>query len=204
MRPRGLKATTAIILAGGQSRRMGRDKAYVEIAGEPQIVRLVEALRPVFGGIIISANAPCPYRWPRVKVVPDIFPGCGPLAGIYSGLQASGSFYNFVVACDMPCVNTDLVGYMYSLRRGFDIVVPYLKKGPEPLFAVYAKSCLGAIEEMLVLGERRVQRFLERVKTRRMVENEISRFGSPDDLFANMNTLRDVRRIARCMERSAC
>lgn len=197
MRSRGLKAMTGIILAGGKSVRMGRDKAYMEVAGQPQLVRLVEALRPVFGNIIVSANAPCPYRWPRVKIVPDIDPGCGPLAGIYSALAASGSFYNFVVACDMPCVNIDLVGYMYSLSRGFDAVVPYLKKGPESLFAVYAKSCLGAMEEMLAKGERRVQMLLEKVKMRQVSEKEIRLFGSPDGIFANMNTPRDVRRVSR-------
>ena len=129
---------TAIILAGGKSSRMGRDKAFLKIEGVPMIRRQLKLLRKFFKKITIVTNSPHKYKFRNVKIIKDIVPGQGPLGGIYSGLMASKSFHNFVLACDMPFIDLSLVRYMCKKARGYDVIIPKIDNRYETLFCIYS------------------------------------------------------------------
>lgn len=148
---------TAIIMAGGDSARMGQDKSMLLIEGQPMIKYIYDQLHPHFNQILISSNDISKYSFPGVKVVPDKVTGQGPLAGIASALKASANELNFVTACDIPQVDTDLMKMMLRDCRDFDAVVPRIGQSRyEPLFAVYKKDTLAAIEAALLSGNNRI------------------------------------------------
>lgn len=186
----------AIILAGGQSSRFGSDKAFIEIDGVPLIKRQIQFLKDIFKKIIIVTNKPQDYKFEDVELVQDIIKNRGPLAGIYSGLMASDTFYNFFIPCDMPFLNSGLINYMFGLKEGFDAVVPKLKKGYETLFAIYSKNCLEPIYKILNTDNLRIVNFFAQVKLREVSEEEVLVFGDPDILFMNINTKDDLCRIS--------
>jgi molybdopterin-guanine dinucleotide biosynthesis protein A len=188
---------TAIILAGGKSRRMGnRDKAFIEIEREPLIRRQLRLLKKDFKKIIIVANAVDKYKgFKGVRVVPDAVAGQGPLGGILSGLLASGERYNFVVACDMPFINRPLIKYMQMVKTGYDVVVPRLNNRYEPLFGIYSKSCSKSIKSLLDKKILKISRFFPKVKVRKISRKEISQFGRPEEIFMNINTPIDLSKL---------
>lgn len=157
--PRTTTQATAIILAGGRSSRMGADKSLLSVDGQPIIERICERLAGRFDQILISANEPEKLAFLGLEVVPDRIPGQGPLMGIASALEASNNELNFVVACDIPHIYIALVEKMLAEadRSGADMVVPMTDgKEYEPLFAVYRKSALEAINRVLASGGRRI------------------------------------------------
>lgn len=148
---------TAIVLAGGRSRRMGTDKSMLSVGGKPMVQHIVEQLRPHFDELMVSANDVEKYAFLGIPVVPDLVPDQGPLRGIASALDKSGSELTFVVACDMPQVNIRLARHLLALAAGCDGAVPMTGESHyEPLFAVYRKSLVPAAVELLDSGERRV------------------------------------------------
>lgn len=148
---------TAIIMAGGDSARMGRDKSMLLIEGQPMIKHILSRLRPHFNQILISSNDISKYSFPGVEVVPDKVTGQGPLGGIASALKASANELNFVIACDIPQVDTVLMKMMLRDCSDFDAVVPRISLSQyEPLFAVYKKYTLAAIEAALLSGNNRI------------------------------------------------
>ncbi|MFA4874758.1 MAG: molybdenum cofactor guanylyltransferase [bacterium] len=147
---------TAIVMAGGESSRMGRDKALLEIIGTPMIQHIADQLRPHFKEILISANDPVKYSFLDLPVVVDHEKGRGPLMGIASALAASKHDLNFVHACDIPHSDIHLVHRMVRLADDCDALIPRTPEGNEPLFAVYRKSALTAIRESLKHGDGRI------------------------------------------------
>ena len=148
---------TAIIMAGGDSIRMGRDKSILPVKGQPMIKRIYDQLRPHFNQILISSNDISKYRFLGVDVVPDKVTGQGPLGGIASALAASANELNFVIASDIPQVDTALVRMLLRQGRDFDAVIPRVGRSRyEPLFAVYKKDTLAAIEAALLSGNNRI------------------------------------------------
>src|SRR3990172_7877780 len=115
---------TGIVLSGGESRRMGADKAFLKLAGIPMIEHVLRAMREVCGSVIIVTKKPHLYAGFNAKVVTDADDRQGPLTGIYSGLLGSTDEYNFVAACDMPFLNPRLISSMMDLSVGYDITVP--------------------------------------------------------------------------------
>ena len=113
--------------------------------------------------------------YPGVKIVTDVFLGKGPLVGIHSGLSVSGSFYNLVIACDMPFLNQSLLRFITQLADGFDIVVPRLGDHLASLHAVYGKRCLEAIESMFREGDYQVNHLFQRVKARYLTRVDMAR-----------------------------
>lgn len=141
---------TAIIMAGGKSARMGQDKSMMLIYGKPAIKYILEQLIPHFSQIIISSNNMAKHGFSGIKVVPDEAANKGPLMGIASALRVSQNDVNFVIACDIPDVDIGLVRRMVRDAEDFDAVIP--RVGPskyEPLFAVYKKSTLAAIDKAI-------------------------------------------------------
>ena len=182
---------TAIILAGGQSRRMGQDKAVLEINGTPAIKHVCEQLRSHFDQILVSSNNTEKHSIPGVMVVPDEVAGKGPLLGIASALRISRNDTNFVIACDIPEVDIGFVRRLIRNSRTFDAVVP--QTGPsqyEPLFAVYKKSTLAAIDESIISGNYKILDPLKKCKV-----NYVKLLQA--EQIKNLNTMNDYRQFVR-------
>jgi molybdenum cofactor guanylyltransferase len=175
---------TAIVLAGGQSRRMGQDKALLPLEGRPLLEHVVDRLRPLFPEILVSAGQTDREPLPGVRVIPDEAPGHGPLMGIASALAASSHALNFVVACDMPEIDERLVRRLLAAARGHDGAVPLDREGRfEPLFAVYDRRVLPTVRARLAEGRRRIVSLYE---DHDIVELPLAGAG-----LVNLNTLED-------------
>lgn len=155
---------TGVLLAGGQSRRMGRDKARIEINGEMLFTRSLALMQRYFSKVLIAGDRP-DLAQPGIPTVADIFPGSA-LGGLYTGLNAAQTEWIFVVPCDMPYPDGRLVEMLLSQRAGVDAVVPRTPKGYEPVFAAYHRNCLPHMEEMLRNGQHRIYDFYQRIGIR--------------------------------------
>lgn len=186
---------TAIILAGGKSSRFGLDKAFIKVRGLPLIISQIKLLKEIFKKIIIITNNPKRYKFKGVKIFQDIVPGKGPLGGIYTALTNSDTFYNFVIACDMPNLSPKLIKHILKQRNGFDVVVPHLKNGYETLFAIYSKNCIMPIYAILNSRDLRIRNLFKKVRVREIDEDEIKEFGDPDVLFTNINTQKEYAKL---------
>lgn len=189
---------TAIILSGGKATRLdGADKAFIKIKSIPLIKRQLCMLRKIFKQVIVVTNSPEKYRRLKgVKVIQDNIPDKGPLGGIYSGLLASRSYYNFIVASDMPFLNSGLIKYMCRNTFGYDAVVPKIKDRYEPLFSIYSKDCLICIKDSLHRKNFKISNFFSKVKVKAISEEEVLRFGLPQAIFTNINTRQDLKRLS--------
>ncbi len=185
------RKATAIIMAGGNSARMGRDKSMFSIKGQPMIRRIYDQLRPHFNQILVSSNRLSDYRFLGAEVIPDIAAGKGPLMGIASALRASTNEVNFVVACDIPQIDMDFVRMMLRQIRDYDAVVPTI--GPsryEPLFAVYKKSARATIEAALNSGNNRIMDALRGCNVKFIKPPDSSK-------LKNLNTMNDYWEFVR-------
>jgi molybdopterin-guanine dinucleotide biosynthesis protein A len=182
---------TAIILAGGDSKRMGTDKSMLPIKDKTMIENICEQLHSRFTEIIISAGNIDKYKFLSLKVVPDVLPRQGPLMGIASALKASGNELNFVVACDIPNIPTVLVRRMLAEAEGVDIVVPTTDdEHCEPLFAVYRKSALDAVEKVISGGGHKITDVFSLCKVRYIKT-------SLPEWFANLNTMAEYEEFLK-------
>lgn len=155
----------AVVLAGGDSRRMGRDKALLPIGGRPMIALIVDQLKALFEEIVISADPPNDYGFLDLPVIPDQRPGQGPLMGIASSLPRMTHDLNFVTACDIPRIDLSFVNRLIKMADGYDLVLPCVESHLyEPLFAVYRKSVVPAAARILEGGGRSILELLDRVK----------------------------------------
>lgn len=179
---------TGIVLAGGENRRMGRDKAFLEFRGRPLVERAINVLKGICGAVIVVANSPEGYAPFGVTVVPDAFGIRGPLTGIYTGMTASDDEQHIVVACDMPFLHAGLLAFMAREAGGYDAAVPRIGEHLEPLHAVYHRRLLPDIGALLQRDQRRIQELFEGKKIRFITESEIDRYDPLHRSFINLNT----------------
>jgi len=187
---------SCIVLAGGKGLRLGHDKA-LETVGDRSLVECVVSNLSLFDSDVILVTAkeqsfPQFTGYPKLRIVTDTYPGKGPLGGIYTGLAASDSLHNLVVACDMPLLNQALLRYMIQVSAGFDLVVPRVGNMVEPLHAVYSKGCLAPIGCLLEQGNLRVSKLFTLVRVRYVETEEINRFDPEHLSFFNINTESDL------------
>ena len=190
---------TGIVLSGGECRRMGTDKAFLTVAGEAMITHVVRALRTIADRIIIVTNTPAAYAAYNAIIVTDALARRGPLTGLYSGLQRSQDEYNFIVACDMPYLNTQLLSYMSGLAEGYDIVAPKVQGLVEPLHAIYSRKLLPMIEDRVNRGLQRIQDIYTEARVRYVTEEEIDRYDPGRRSFKNLNTSQEYKE-ATCLD----
>jgi len=195
---------SGIVLAGGKGVRLSKNKALETINRRTLLEQVIARLGLLDGIpiVVVSGHTyPKLAGYPGLKMTRDIYPGKGPLVGIYSGLKISDSFYNLVVACDMPFLNRDLLRYMLDAAIGYDLVVPSLSNMIEPLHAVYTKECLDKIEHLLEKDDLSVRDLFPLLKVRYIDKDEIERF-DPDHLsFFNVNTRADLIMARRLIKR---
>jgi len=193
---------TGIVLAGGASRRMGRDKAFLELGGRPLIEIVIERMSRVCAEVLVVAAPPSSdgdipmvpdvrsYAGLGVPVVEDCFRDVGVLGGLHAGLEAAAHELTLAVGCDMPFLNPDLLRVFAGWAEEFDVVV--LRHGDgervEPLHAAYRRTCLPAIENAVRTGRRRIISFFSQVRVRYATLDEVLPFDPHLRSFRNVNT----------------
>lgn len=191
---------TSIILAGGRSSRLGREKLAEVIAGKSLIERAISRISSLSQEILIvisqkQARSSLPsYAYPEAKTVVDLYPETGSLIGIYTGLVHSSNFLNLVVACDMPFLNLKLLRYMVKIAPGFDVVIPRIGDQVEPLHTLYSKNCMGPMENLIKQDNLKITGFFDSVKVRYVGEEELDRFDPERLSFFNINTEADLKK----------
>ncbi|HJR79442.1 MAG TPA: molybdenum cofactor guanylyltransferase [Anaerolineales bacterium] len=190
---------TVCIQAGGQSSRMGEDKALKPFLGRPLIQRVIERLSPIADELIVTTNRPDDYAFlntstgsvHRLRLVPDLKPGRGALGGLYTAIAAAKNPIVAVVACDMPFASPTLFEAASKLldEEEADIVIAKSEEGYEPLHAVYRRAtCLPAIEAAIDADQWKVVAWFPQVNVRILTPEEIKRYDPVGLTFWNVNT----------------
>jgi FdhD protein len=191
-----LVGVTGVILAGGSSSRMGRNKALLEVDGSPIITRTYRILASLFHEVIVVTNSPLDYDFLPCRKVPDIYPGCGSIAGLHSALAHSSTAHSFVTACDLPFLDPAVIRYLCDNRTGgYDAVVPLSEGGQEPLHAVYSSACKDIFENAIQKGERKILDILGRMNILQVTDDELQRAGGQTKSFLNVNTPEEYEKI---------
>lgn len=189
---------TGVILAGGKNSRFGRAKAQEVIDGQSMLERVIAAVSQVTENILIVASQEKTNSllggYPDQRIVEDIYPGTGVLGAIYTGLHHAATPCVLVVGCDMPFLNPHLLRYMAKVAQESraDAIVPVFNERFEVLHAIYSKSCIPRIQDLLAERILSVIRLLNRVKVRHINEEEIERFDRIYSSFINVNTQVDL------------
>ncbi|MGN7762150.1 molybdenum cofactor guanylyltransferase [Paenibacillus sp. 22594] len=158
---------TGVILAGGRSRRMGADKALLMLEGQPLIAYSAARLSSITDHVVIACGEEerGAYRMFHLPLIPDIYPGLGPLAGLHAALQGSHTEWVAVLACDLPFASEGLFLHMLEIAYGggdIQAVVPVTSEGRvQPLLALYNRSILPILEKFLSRRQLRVMEFLD-------------------------------------------
>jgi molybdopterin-guanine dinucleotide biosynthesis protein A len=188
---------TGFILAGGKSTRMGTDKALVMIEGRTLLTRMLELARSVFADVrIVGDRAKFAAFAP---VVEDIFPGCGPLAGIHAALRSSQTDMNLMLAVDMPFLSVALLEFLIGRGReaGATVTLARTGDGFQPLCAVYRQAFADSAEEALRAGSFKIDALFHRMQTHVIEEEELRAAGFSPGLFRNLNTPEDLSDVRK-------
>jgi len=185
--------TTGLILAGGQSRRLGVDKTRLTLhRGEPLLAQVGRVLAPLCAELIVMAN------WPRSEILPeatwlsDIHPGMGSLGGIYTGVLRAAHQHCLVVAGDMPFLSTALLRYMLEQPRDYDVLIPRFDGFFEPLHAIYGKGCLEPMLALIERQERKILDFFPKVRVRYLEASTAAQIDPQRRSFFNVNTIEQL------------
>jgi len=190
---------TGVILAGGESRRMGRPKLFIEVGGVPMFERVYRVCHQVFSEIIIVANDRERVGACGDRIVPDITPGKGALGGIYTGLVHASNDRCFCVAADMPFLHMPLIRHMIERSPEGDVIIPRTSDGLHPLHAIYAKNCRKPIEALLSTGDLKIIDFFPEVTVIYLSEGEILQYDPLLRSLINVNTEDDLRRAEKLL-----
>ena len=183
-----ISGISGVILAGGESQRMGSDKSLLPLQGARFIDHIYARLRPLFEEVIIVTNSPELYHDLPCRKVPDIYLKQGALAGIHAGLSQVQQPRAFVVGCDMPFISEKVVRKICSHAKQGDLILPLSSCGHEPLHALYAKNCLPAMEQVLEAGHKRIMKFFSQVRVVEISAAELLSLDPQEKSFCNVNT----------------
>jgi molybdopterin-guanine dinucleotide biosynthesis protein A len=190
---------TGVVLAGGRSSRLGRDKALLELNGETLLARAVRILASIVDEVIVLGPADRADHASGARVIPDERPGDGPLPALATALREMRGERMIAVATDMPLLNPTLLRYVFDRSAGYDVAVPRTGGRTQQLHAVYSRTCLPAIESQLKQDDLKIDRFFSTVRTLIIEEREIAAIDPSLLSFRNINTESDwieVQRIA--------
>jgi len=187
-----IRNMTAIILAGGRSRRFGSPKAMARWQGRTLIEEVISSLRPHFFRVVVMVKEPAEYafleRIEGVRVMRDILRDYHPIGRIYAGLMACETDYAFVSACDTPRLEPNLPERLRDAAGGYDAVIPVWKSVPQTLRGIYRRSCVGPIEKMIAENRLCIQDLLRSVHTRFLPEEEVEQIDPEGLSFADIDT----------------
>ena len=192
------------IIAGGQSRRMGRDKAFVELGGKALIERVIEGSANLGQSeTILITNKPAQYAHLGLPMFRDILADKGSLGGIYTALLKDANEFVLALACDMPFISTELLRFMIrQVSEDTDIVVPRVDGYPQGLHAIYKKTCIAPIAEQLAANRLKIIRFYDQMRVRYLDEADYAAFDPQGRSFANLNTPEELAEAERLLAAS--
>jgi molybdenum cofactor guanylyltransferase len=183
---------TVVIQAGGQSSRMGEDKALKPFLGKPLIERVIERMSPIADEMIVTTNRPADYVFLKdVRLVPDLKPGRGALGGLYTAVASAASPFVAVVACDMPFASQNFFesAGRFIVEEDADVVIAKMDEGYEPFHALYRReTCLPAIESAIDADQWKVIAWFPQVKVRTLSPDEVKALDPSRLCFWNVNT----------------
>ena len=187
---------TAIILAGGNSKRMGFDKQFISMGDISITEYIMTALKPIFPNVILVTNKPQAYDRTDIEIAEDLYKGFGPLGGIHAGLLKSHSLYNYIIACDMPYINLDYINYMKKALADdsykAEAVITRFGHWIEPFNAFYSKALIPKIEAGIFMDKKKISGLLN-ISEVLYIDENIARSFSPDwRMFMNLNTEKDL------------
>lgn len=191
---------TIVVQAGGESRRMGQDKALLPFLSKPLITRVISRVADLADEVLVTTNTPENYRFLDLPLVSDVYPGRGALGGLYTALNAAGHPFVGVVACDMPFVSPGLLKAELDLLvgTGCDAAMPQIEGGTEPFHAVYRRAaCLPAIHSALQADKWKVNSWFADVNMRYVSPEEILKHDPRRLAFWNVNTPEEFRQAER-------
>jgi molybdopterin-guanine dinucleotide biosynthesis protein A len=192
-----IKSCTGVILAGGENRRMPVTKAFIRINGKRIIETNVKIMESLFQDIFIVTNSPELYVHLGIPLLGDVYPVRGPMTGILTALLNASQQWIFISACDMPCINADLIRYMASRRERYEAVVPRPFNKAEPLFTFYSKRLIRHMERAIHAGTRGLQDFLRNKKVKYIPNQELKNIDTRLQSFINLNTPEDIKLFSR-------
>jgi molybdopterin-guanine dinucleotide biosynthesis protein A len=211
-----ISGVSCVVLAGGESRRMGRDKAQVKLAGSSLLERVLKVVYPLFDDVMLSRrdkkgddkkgnsllsserkSETVPFlsklsSFLSVRIIEDQLPGRGPAIGLCAALGQAKHPYVFAIACDMPFISSRLVESLVSDHLDYDVVVPVHENRLEPLCAVYSTACLEPLSERVRQGKRGLVSFIEKssgLKVRRVKEQELGKIDPALRSFVDIDSL---------------
>lgn len=185
--------SSAVILAGGKSSRMGQPKALLSFDGEPLIVHTVRTLSRLFSDLVVVAAPAQELPSLPVTMVRDEVAYQGPVGGILYGLRAARSELCFVTSCDAPFLSLELIAFLVEQMSDHDVVVPYWQERLQPLHAVYRRGVAPLLQEQLDRGELRPVFLYKKVRTREVSPEEIRRVDPEGLSFRNLNSPEDYQ-----------
>jgi molybdopterin-guanine dinucleotide biosynthesis protein A len=177
----------AYITAGGSSSRFQEDKSLYVYRGKPLIQHVYDSLSGLFPRVCVIADEVSKYAFLNTEIIPDLVKGFGPKGGLYTALAHAAAERIFFCGCDMPTISDGLVRHMAALSADYDVVVPVVPKGYEPLHAVYAKRCLAFVKDGIESGRRKIIAFYPHVRVREVPVEEMQRFGDWEEMLFNIN-----------------
>ncbi len=186
---------SVVIQAGGQSSRMGQDKALKLFLGRPLIQRVIERLQPIADELLVTTNHPEDYAFLNLPLFTDLKPGRGALGGLYTALFSAKHSIVAVAACDMPFANAELFKAASDIlvREEADVVIAKTDEGYEPLHAVYRReTCIPAIEAAIASDKWRMDSWFPQVRIRLLMPEEINCYDPDGLVFSNINTPEDL------------
>ena len=189
--------TAAVILAGGMSRRMGRDKAALPFGEETMLSHLVHTYQPHFDLTAVSLNQAGRFDTAGAMEVVDRRPGEGPMAGLEAAFLDTGADVIFLTGTDLPFGDPALARFLADSLGEHDICLIRSDKGPEPLFAVYSSRCLPAIRKTLEEGRRSMYTVIQQMDTLELPAESLTQF----DVGRILSNVNDPVEYAKALER---
>jgi molybdenum cofactor guanylyltransferase len=191
---------TGVILAGGKSRRMGRDKAFLPFGQGLLIERVIEVIQQVTADVMLITNSPEQYQRFGLPMFTDVIPDAGSLGGIYTGLVSAKVPYSLCLACDMPFVKPDFLRFLCDTADQADVVIPRNAEDFQPLCAIYAQACREPIRQRIEAGRLKITGFFDQVHVRVIEDELLTRFDPHDMMFFNANTPEEYAKAQRMLD----
>lgn len=188
---------TGVILAGGKSIRMGKNKAFIQVEGIPIIERIHNLFTELFQEVIIVTNEKDLFLNFNSKIYSDLIPDKGALGGLYTGIVWSSFYYSFCVACDMPFIKRSLVQYLIENVANEDVIIPRTKDGLQPLHAIYSKNCIDPIRRSIEEGKSKIIDIYDEVNVKIVDERNFLSFDPGRESFINVNTPEELTLLRR-------
>lgn len=181
---------TGVILSGGKSSRMGKDKGLMNFKGKPMMSYAISFFQSLTDNIIISTNDER-YRKFGYKLIADSIPDLGPIGGFYSVIKKVESEYYFITACDMPYLSFKIAKKIISSIKGYDIAVPLYNLKAEPLFCLYSRNILPVLEQQIDKGDYKLMNLLKICRTNYInIDELVNKENNP---FDNINKPEDAQ-----------